>query len=556
MSAIPPAADGPSGRVEPPTGWPSARGIAPWLALFAGAFAFIAILVRPTQAGPVAFDAASSVLYFDRIVAGQRLEAFVNTTPKPLLTVVYGLAYGLTHDWRAVSIASISVTALGVVLGSALAHRVGGLAAGVAAAVFLVADSNLLIEASWAYGLPWAVACWFAAGLALTTRRPRYTLAGVALMLGALARPETFLLVGAATVIVILLAFRRRLPAGAQWILTAWLALPIMSAHDLLLTGDPLFWLRAASIYSQGLRFPGPGVIARRVAQTLIGNPLIALAALAAIVPLWQRASGRIVAAGLVVVGLGTGILLIAVAARGQLTLSYYHHPIALALGLAAAIGIASVSEFLSRIAEALLARRKRPAGPAADPTVEGSGRDDTGADRGRTTGRSIELSGRAVIQGGILLALGAIVFAPVLVSGATLSVLRVQRQLALDSDRAAISLARLVRERGIIAGPSGDPERPPDPAGYRILVPRQVQTRLAVTLGLPVTVVGPLVPDRPTVGLIHRNLVVFRDRLAETSGGVQQEFAGSLPIAVEGTRFRPLEADPAHGLWIWASDP
>ncbi|HKG19118.1 MAG TPA: hypothetical protein VKB00_05215, partial [Candidatus Limnocylindrales bacterium] len=45
-------------------------------------------------------DAAASVLFFDRIAAGNRLEAFVPTTPKPLLTLLYGAAWNATGDWR------------------------------------------------------------------------------------------------------------------------------------------------------------------------------------------------------------------------------------------------------------------------------------------------------------------------------------------------------------------------------------------------------------------------------------------------------------------------
>jgi hypothetical protein len=81
---------------------PSVGHIALMTAVFAAALVLIGIVIRPFATGLVAFDGASSVLYFDRIVSGQRLEAFVNTTPKPLLTLVYGVAHSLTGDWRAI----------------------------------------------------------------------------------------------------------------------------------------------------------------------------------------------------------------------------------------------------------------------------------------------------------------------------------------------------------------------------------------------------------------------------------------------------------------------
>jgi hypothetical protein len=159
------------------------------------------------------------------------------------------------------------------------------------------------------------------------------------------------------------------------------------------------------------------------------------------------------------------------------------------------------------------------------------------------------------LLQGAAALGLALLVLAPLLVSRATLEVLRVQRQVALDADRAAVTIARLVRERGVVPGPSGDPLVAPPAAGYRVLVSRPVQSRTAVTLGLPITVVGPLTPDHRTPGLIHSDLIVFREGLAERSGAVQMQFSGTAPITIDGVRFVPVEVDPANGPSIWASD-
>ena len=70
------------------------------LGLFAGlaAVAWALLVLDPLGPATIDPDASSSVLYFDRIVNGQRLEAFVPTTPKPLLTLEYGLAWIGTQD--------------------------------------------------------------------------------------------------------------------------------------------------------------------------------------------------------------------------------------------------------------------------------------------------------------------------------------------------------------------------------------------------------------------------------------------------------------------------
>jgi hypothetical protein len=73
-------------------------------------------LVRPFAAGPVGFDSSASVIYFDRIVSGRHLEAFVTATPKPFLTLVFGLLHELTAAWRSISWATIGAFALCVVL--------------------------------------------------------------------------------------------------------------------------------------------------------------------------------------------------------------------------------------------------------------------------------------------------------------------------------------------------------------------------------------------------------------------------------------------------------
>ncbi|HTS14732.1 MAG TPA: hypothetical protein VMH24_03635, partial [Candidatus Sulfotelmatobacter sp.] len=103
-------------------------------------------VVQPFSTGPVGFDSASSVVYFQRLLAGQRLEAFVTTTPKPLLTAIYGLLYSLVPDWRVLSFATIGAFSLGVALVSRLALRVAGPAAAAFVVVGLVGLQLLQTE--------------------------------------------------------------------------------------------------------------------------------------------------------------------------------------------------------------------------------------------------------------------------------------------------------------------------------------------------------------------------------------------------------------------------
>lgn len=139
-------------------------------ALWTAVAATCAWLARPLE-GPAGPDAASSVLFFERIASGRHLETWVNTTPKPLLTLVLGGLHAATGGWAAGAIASVVVAALGIVLVSELVRRVAGRSAAAFACVGLVGLTSLQAETAWSYGLPWSLALWAAAGLAL--QRPR-----------------------------------------------------------------------------------------------------------------------------------------------------------------------------------------------------------------------------------------------------------------------------------------------------------------------------------------------------------------------------------------------
>src|SRR4029077_8446013 len=196
-------------------------------------------------------DSTNSVVYFQRIVAGERLELTVLTTPNPLLTLLYGASWNLFHDWRVLVWLTIAVHGVAAAGATRLATRLGGFAAGLFIAAGLIVSPTELTEVTHANSLPWALAGWVIAGLAVTSHRPRFGIAGAALLVAGMARTETWLIVAAATAAIALHAFlpvvRDRSQPGtssfrsAAPVLIAWLALPIQWAHDYLLTGNPFY---------------------------------------------------------------------------------------------------------------------------------------------------------------------------------------------------------------------------------------------------------------------------------------------------------------------------
>ena len=502
--------------------------VRPWIwgSVLLGAVACIVAAVRPIAVGPIAYDGAAGVLYFDRILTGARLETFVNTTPKPLLTFVYGSLYTLAGDWRAVTFASVVIAASAAVLGGRLALRFAGPTGAIAAVVVIAAGARMLTEVSWSHGVPWALAAWLVAGLSLTGERPRYVAAGIALLLGALARQKTYLLTASASVLAIVLVATGRATRSALWILLGWLAIPTAAAHDLLLTGDPGFSYRVASISAAGIQPRTPLVVSEMIGGELLRAPLLTLASLVGVAGLLRVRRGWIVALGIAVLVGGTAALLLALSALGRQTHGYYLNPLVVPLTFGAALGV-------GYMANAVLARVASRDGP-----------------RNRV---GWVMAAAADIA---LIAVAAVVLAPGLLGATTLTDLRDQRRIAADTDAAVGAIRSMLEAEPLPVPMIGDPEVRPNPAWTRILVPRPVQTRVAVDLGLPITTVGPLVPNRPTAGVIHPGLIVYHDRYADPRNDVTRAFERASPVTVEGVTFE-LVARPRAGVWIWRSvDP
>ncbi len=498
-------------------------------------------VVRPFQVAPVSFDAASSVAFFDRIASGRRLEAFVTTTPKPLLTVLYGIVHGLSHDWRPISWLAILSFALAVAAAASLALRTGGPVAGAFAGVALAGAPTLLGDVSLAGGVAWAVAGWVGAGLLLTSSRPRYATAGLALLIAALARVETFVVLGVATVGLAWLAFGplpaslRRPPRRAFAILIGFGALPCMLLHDWLLTGDPFFWMTVSVVFSRAA--PAAVMTPVQVVSFLVHRyepawPLVLLGLIGAVDLLARRR--WVVAAGLLAVGPGIAAFLVLLAARGIYVSDRYAEPIDVALRFVAAFGAAALVRGLFRAADRTAGRlaipgaptvravRAHPAGPAVAALAVGAA--------------------AAVLAGGPFGPRDAVLRRDVAAERA----LNGNEQAVLPVLAAAVERTFPARERAAAPGSAAA-------AVPRLIVPVLLRPRVAVDLGLPLWAVGSRSPaaDGPNAAQVSVPTIVYHDAGADRPVAAYRPFEIDRPGRLGRLEISPILASPDRGLWV-----
>jgi hypothetical protein len=333
--------------------WWAKRFREPEIVIATGTFllavAAAAWIVRPFRVGPVGYDAAASVLYFERISSGRHLEAFIGATPKALLTAVYGIAHEIVPDWRSLSWLAIGAYAAGISGAAVLANRVAGITAAGFVAVGLLGSAQLLRDVDLAYGVSWGLLCWASAGLLVTSARPRYALAGIALAAGGLVRFESLVVVGVATVAIAFgaaVAYLQRGPLDLYRVrlplLLGLLAIPLQAVHDWLLTGDLFYAERVPIIGSQGVPLIGvPGAIGF-IGRHYAPEPLLLVLAAIGLAVL---ASRRQLDVALALLALGPGIwaFLLFLGLRGIYISDRYIAPADLALTVAAGIGVGSL---------------------------------------------------------------------------------------------------------------------------------------------------------------------------------------------------------------------
>jgi hypothetical protein len=506
-------------------------------AVFIASVAVAASAIRPWIAAPLAFDTAASVLHFDRIVAGHHLEQAITTTPKPLLTILYGLVYSATGDWRAISVAALGAWGLCVTGAALLAWRLGGAVAAAFATVSLVVSPRLLLETSWALGSVWALLLWIVAGLAITAGRPRWGIAGVALGLAALARLETFLVIGLALAVLAAMRFgpprwRRPVPAGAWRISIGLLALPIMCLHDLLLTGDPFFWTSVAASYSATAdsagRLPSLSAVAHDLADLASRQAAVTILAVVGVAVLVARARWAILV-GVLALGPGMAAFLLVLAARHTFVDPRYLVPISVAMIFAAAVGLSGI---VVPDLVPLLGRRLRALG-------ERSARE-------RPTAYLAAVS--------VAVAAVAIAFAPAIgpLDRSTRVTIASARHLARTADR-AVPLIRTALAGGTAGRAASSPSAaragtPPD----LVVVPVPIRPRIAVQLDRSLDDVGSFRdPAAWAAGAPKAGQLILIDVDPSAPAAATAAFRLSGPATVAGVRLVPLLSDPADGTWL-----
>lgn len=497
-----------------------------YVGLFAAVAAVGFWLVRPLQDGPAASDAAASVLFFDRIVAGRHLEVFVNTTPKPLLTVVLGGLHAISGAWWPGAVATVLAAALGIVLASELVRRIAGIEAALFAGVALVGLSTYQAETSWSYALPWAFLFWMAAGLQLVRPRPRYGIAGLMLLLAGLARPETFILLGLATLILGLRTIRGPRPERAAWLLmTGWLAVAGLCAHDLLLTGNPLWWTGIAthSVALNGGRARSLSGVVRMSASRLVALWPLVIAACVGGLRLLQLRSW-VAAAGVIAMGPLVIVYTWCLAVVHVNVLTHYLHPIDLAIVLAAAVGVALILVETRR----RVAKRYPRAGlhPAMAVTCA-----------------------VAVVLAVVL----SRPFVPLSASARASIALEATIASRLTSSEAILRGARPSDRAGSATDPG--PMGAADPAAAIFFVPSHRLIRLAVDLGLPLTRIVGVDPARVDVarGYPPVGSIVYLDGIAEPAsvGAQTLPLQVSQPTLIGGVLIVPILSNPDAREWI-----
>jgi hypothetical protein len=465
-------------------------------------------------------DEHAAVLYFDRLVAGDRLEDPLLSSPKPLLTVVHGLAWHAARDWRLLEAVTVAAFALAVVCLARAAARLGGLAA-VAATVAAVAGSGpLVLQAARGNSLVFALAGWSVALDALTGGVPggpragggrdrggsgesgaAWGVAAAALTAAGLARAETWLLLPVAAGYGVL-AWRRG-ERRALWLLLPLAAPLLWLAHDWLLTGDALYGIRVPGRYTDlvsGRQVVPPGAWVAVVARRYAAGPL--LLGLAVVGGAWLvRRRAWVWVTGLGVMGAGVLALLGAQAWQGTYISWRYFDPADVALRLAAALGAAA-------LATAVVGRVGGRAGRSGLPAVAG-----------------------AVLLVGV--ACWPLAPADPLVD----STLDRDRRLSANTATAIDVLRPLAAGPGTVITASG-PQR----------------VRVAVELGLPLGRVRDLFLaglSAPLDQALAGSAAVFHDADGDRPTERFAPLSTTVPTRVGEAELAPMRADPGRGLYV-----
>ena len=493
----------------------------------------VGLLVRLPGPATLDPDEHAAVHYFDRLVAGERLEEPLLSSPKPLLTVVHGLAWRAGHDWRLLEALAVAAFALAVVCLARSAGRLAGPPAAAATALALASSGPLVLQAARGNSMVFALAGWSVALDALTRstgrdqggRGPAWGLAAGALLLAGLARAESWLLLPLAAGYG-LVAWRRGDRRAA--LLVVPLAAPLLwLAHDWLLTGDPLYAVRIPGRYTDlvsGRQVVPPADWLALVARRYLADPLLlALAAAGAVWLVRRRAWLWLAALG--AAGIGVLALLGLQAWQGTYISWRYFDPADVALRVAAALGAAAVAGLAAGRLPGRTATGGGGAATTADPPRAG--------DPARSGARPRPLG--AVVGAVVLVGLACWPLAP----GDPLvdSTLDRDTRLSANTATAIAVLAPVTAEPGTVVTASG-PQR----------------LRVAVELGLPLDRVRDLFlagRSAPLDRALAGSAAVFHDADGDRPVERFAPLSTTVPSRVGQVELVPLHTDPERGLYV-----
>ena len=491
----------------------------------------VGLLVRLPGPATLDPDEHAAVRYFDRLVAGERLEEPLLSSPKPLLTVVHGIAWRAGHDWRLLEALAVAAFALAIVCLARAAGRLGGLPAAAATVLAVAGSGPLVLQAARGNSMVFALAAWAVALDALTRGAgsrgggPAWGVAAAALFLAGLARAESWLLLPLAAGYG-MLAWRRGERRAALLLLP--LAAPLVwLAHDWLLTGDPLYALAVPGRYSDlvsGRQVVLPGDWLALVARRYAADPL--LLALAAVGVIWLfRRRAWVWLAALGAAGVGVLTLLGLQAWQGTYISWRYFDPADVALRVAAALGAAAVAGLVAGRLPGRTATRGGGAAttadppPAADPSQSGVWPRALGA----------------VVGAVLLVGMACWPLAP----GDPLvdSTLDRDTRLSANTATAVAVLAQVTAEPGTVVTVSG-PQR----------------LRVAVELGLPLDRVRDLFlagRSAPLDRALAGSAAVFHDADGDRPVERFAPLSTTVSSRVGEVELVPLRTDPERGLYV-----
>ncbi len=348
------------------------------------------------------------------------------------------------------------------------------------------------------------------------------------------------------------------IPPGQWRIGLALLALPVMLLHDALLTGDPFYWARVSAVYGDALAsigaLPDAWSAARQAVDVPLGMPVLSILALVGTLALIGRRAWPILV-GLLAVGPGMGLFLVALAASGRFVDPRYLIPIQAVILVAAATGIGALASLIAARLEGARSRRVRGTVPArrAGGTVlasrAGSAMPAAPARRAVVPGRGIAASA-LVLVGALVALLATPAIGPL--DASTQATLDRFHRLAHSADVAEPVLAEQLADFKTAREWPGNAPISDRKRSDIFAVPGNLRPRLALDLDVPLTRLVATDTARldPSRGAPPPGEIVFHSGGDLPAPGFAS-FEIASPSLVGPVLLVPLFHDAAAATWI-----